>query len=1265
MERSERIQEKGQNEIEELKVVVRSQSKEQIKDDFLKEESAATKLKRKIDIEVAKKQEAPGDFEGDAKDKLSDKGIAVDVRTQVIKILLAADPNIDKIPEVTGFSKIIIQKISEKIKPEETYLQEAPYLYNIFQKTIQGNITDIDILAEEFHELKALQVFNPLMYKKLEEVMMAVAIDQGYKQDEIEEKFEIENSSNNKSNGSSLDYEFKRDWETLSTFNFSNEDKKLIRSLYSPKDFADYLVSVKKDIQAENKEDNKHINEDINEETERRIVMVFSKLYAKADTEAASKFFDEIIKEGFLNSIELSQILLSRRLYNLRNQFASLSPTEYNKLPEEFKSLKFFTGKTFRESVDKKMKVKLIVKNEKGNDEEIENLVPEVKTLPFVTNEEISIDKFLMDIETEVGHEIETRKFCHNISALVMRSPDAEKGFWSQIAHYADELRATDIDNINILPDSDAISSAFSLYTKNIWEAFGENNWIHDPNIFQSMDRGNFNRLQQTTIKQLKEMFPNYDDWRLYRAMKIGIGLAQGVYITEQEAAAWADPQMQQTGDVTFRSYYYNDNSALNALNPTHTLLRFFTEKTSKGPILFSLVTGIDQKLFRVYDHRELWLKLQEFKDAFKSGTTSFERKNPFERTLMEILPNIARIGSVITRRGWGLRPALEGWYVYKKEGENETGNIDYLATFKSLQYIGIEAVYQYLNDVLEEDPDFNKLLIYDLEHIKKERLIQIENEVEKDIKDKKINENINKEDEIQKRFIKGKTDRDEFFKYLYKQYICNDENLANKPITDLEVNKAYEQYLATVKIEAINDVNNLLKRAGKEASISRRYNAIDKKVRDELIEKEIYKKLLSRTLTGMIRDRTPSKLVLYDRKRLSEKGLSNWENLRMKCEWKGSEGRRIMDQAMKDLQFLETKARSETTKRMKEYLQKKGITERTSYSEITFKDFETDEKKYLINEDFIRNNIEDETRQKNVIKLFSAIKTQCNNENGLFTKKFSELLREKDVLGNFIEKYFPFAIVPEELEKSFLAFKNTGEKVLKRRHGDISGAEMIVFKNINDLLNSLHEVAISPDRKMDKLVQQIGNIEAYIEGTIGKKEALRVAYQLSVMVINYFKKDTIARNILTKYLISGDYHSLAARFAGQNKGVWEWEAREIDQFINELERLRILPTEPIDLSRVKYERKKPLKLFGISFGKEKIIVNPSNLIEKPIKLFGLKVGSIKQIKGDYEYYSGKLRRENGAATSNLFFEVVNRYLPVFLIFVLYQFIKKSFEKRK
>jgi len=128
-------------------------------------------------------------------------------------------------------------------------------------------------------------------------------------------------------------------------------------------------------------------------------------------------------------------------------------------------------------------------------------------------------------------------------------------------------------------------------------------------------------------------MFPDFrevsvDDWRLRRAISMGVGIARGVYLNEVEPAAWADPNITHIeGRATFLSYYTNDNAALNALNPAHHFLRWQTESVTRGGLIFLLTEGFDPSLHRIWDHAKILERIKYFRDSFR-GDSRFKKKN-------------------------------------------------------------------------------------------------------------------------------------------------------------------------------------------------------------------------------------------------------------------------------------------------------------------------------------------------------------------------------------------------------------------------------------------------------------------------------------------------------------------------------------------------------------------------------------------------------------------------------------------------------------
>jgi len=226
------------SEIESLKTEINSRTSTELIKEFLEVAIDASRLKNKIEAELRKSTKTP-EFIGEKNDKTTEKGKADNVRIQVIKMLLLGNknrenkitPQNENTPELTGLSKTIIEKVSEKIRPQDVTEQEAPFLYELFKKTIQGEITDTDSLVNEYKEMIWLQLFNDELYSQLKKSLIEVVVTtDGISEEAAEEKFFIEelNGNNDRRRKNGATYEERKEYEEL------NKDiqKRLAENIY-------------------------------------------------------------------------------------------------------------------------------------------------------------------------------------------------------------------------------------------------------------------------------------------------------------------------------------------------------------------------------------------------------------------------------------------------------------------------------------------------------------------------------------------------------------------------------------------------------------------------------------------------------------------------------------------------------------------------------------------------------------------------------------------------------------------------------------------------------------------------------------------------------------------------------------------------------------------------------------------------------------------------------------------------------------------------
>jgi len=480
---------------------------------------------------------------------------------------------------------------------------------------------------------------------------------------------------------------FNEDWKLYYRNFFGAEDIPVVAAMYSVESMSKLVEDIRSEVVDRPESSGlaqKDIDKLISTKLEERIVLTYGKMFTRVDKQRPDKTFEEIEQEGSLyDSIRAVETRFKGAL-----ELMSKKIKQAVDLPESLRGLQLYRRYSIEGLREKPINIGDSASGET-------KLQLQYKVIPVAGVESVSLADFLTGISSEIVHENSIRRYLHNIQSLFLR-PAGKDGFWSQVAGYSEQIKSEDIDAMMLLPDSDKSMSAYRLYVKYLEEEFAKVDWIHQPNMFGDDLFKNRSKIQQRVFEDLKRMYPELssdsDSWRLNRALAMGVGLARGIFLSEAEIAASADPHINvENGAPKFTSYFTNDNAATETLNPLHFFLRWQAESLTMGPLIYMPVDAVHKKLLRKWDHTELWKKMKQYRDSFKNGKVVYGN-DPNDKTLgqlfIDILPNYAKGGSFITRGGWRMVNATEGW-LYDKDG-HELGIFD---KFKALENIGYEAV--------------------------------------------------------------------------------------------------------------------------------------------------------------------------------------------------------------------------------------------------------------------------------------------------------------------------------------------------------------------------------------------------------------------------------------------------------------------------------------------------------------------------------------------------------------------------------------------
>jgi len=635
------------------------------------------------------------------------------LRKDLVRVLKAVEQGVIEAPSEAN--KAVLLHLNEFIGRQLNENNSA-FIQPLVAKLLESNQTAEDLQAQ-FETLKAeFGVFSPDLVRKVSEAMVQSADDGKLAVDgeRAREMFADDAENQPDMRGDSGEAVSREMWQTYyqSFFGDDPEDRKVINALYSADKLKDFVSERKErvghDFQQTN---NRHPSDEelwrlTSEDVEREIVLRFSKLYLRVDKQRPNEPFEQIASQGGLyDSIQIVQIQMLRALEQLGEKISRMSGDEYQ---TSFGEMKFFRRFSKQELDEKVVHVKEI-KDKNGNviEKAGTKTVRQYKIQPVAGAKQVeSIQEFLDDVHTMVEHEVATRAYLHNVKLAFMR-PAGEGGFWGGLARYAEQMPSTDIDSMMHLPDSHLFMSAYRLYVKYLEEEFAVIDWKHQPNMFSPDFFNNRTAIEQRVRVDLKRLFPdelkNEMNWRLDRAMSMGIGLAKGVLLTEAEIAAWAEPHLNmENGKATFTSMYTNDGVATATLNPQHHFLRWQTEGAKKGPLIFLPLIGMGGKIDKSFmrghwDHRVMWEMAQKFRDSYMSGKGAFKDgkggRPEGEKLFIDFMPNFAKVGGYFTRGGWRADHEIAGSLHYKVDAQTHAKTLDVMRSWKALENIGYEAL--------------------------------------------------------------------------------------------------------------------------------------------------------------------------------------------------------------------------------------------------------------------------------------------------------------------------------------------------------------------------------------------------------------------------------------------------------------------------------------------------------------------------------------------------------------------------------------------
>jgi len=479
--------------------------------------------------------------------------------------------------------------------------------------------------------------------------------------------------------------------------------------------------------------------------------------------------------------------------------------------------------------------------------------------------------------------------------------------------------------------------------------------------------------------------------------------------------------------------------------------------------------------------------------------------------------------------------------------------------------------------------------------------------------------------------------ERKDLFRYIYKRYFSEDQNKFQE--SDLD------NYLAKLRSEGEKKALTKIKKNKGTTSIGE--ESIIKGSWEEQVAYETSKLFLKNTLAHYVASRMPTKFLRIDRNRFTENGISRWE--RIQKELNKDQGWDIakFDMVMKDLEMTEMLFGREKSRLIREQM---SFNKDLTLNEIGNLPSKLDEamiRKLLSMDSRGENEFKKPEEIQRVVDLWRHINKDYNNEQFL------------DGEGATKIKEYKFTFGLEDTDISLIPYRGTGPRMVARAIKDIGSIEATVTPWLLKMPQVMSELAVNGKHDFSPIIEYLRTAQKAIFDVHGSEGAQEFVYKIAGTVINYFKKDGMAKPLFG-LLRLGKRNSMAAEYAGRSSGVWEWDSRDIDRFCVALESYRLLPLNPYDSNKT--ERAKLDKKTG-KWVKGKFIGGQpeDRWIKLPFLKNPIKFGKKRHI--DFIHNGAKLRKEHGADWKAITFDMVNQFLPLAIAFLLWKYIKDAMDE--
>lgn len=575
--------------------------------------------------------------------------------------------------------------------------------------------------------------------------------------------------------------------------------------------------------------------------------------------------------------------------------------------------------------------------------------------------------------------------------------------------------------------------------------------------------------------------------------------------------------------------------------------------------------------------------------------------KKELPELFVDILMNINKIGGISKRKGWRQFYSLEGHFEYDPDG-----TINAPKTFRAMEAIGYEALSNFI--------ETNQL---------GDRLLKATDKTTPD----QVKE------------------RNKMFREIYIKYIDKDPSNFKE--------SEFQDYLARVNILGVERAIDHVKK---------HKTGITSGTWDEQVAFASSQIFMENTLTYYTAARMPTLLIKIDKNRNTKDGESRREKIHkflyeqelaeMKKIGKDVEGgKKVIERwtndnfskAMKNIGLVETLLRREISDKIYDempYDEKFGLHQIDEIEGIRYR-INADVIKDILSKNSKGERLKSDEEIEMAVELWEAI-----NDKYFISGKDGVTYLDKEAFVDM--KNYPFTFGLEDTDMSLIAYRGTGPRMVARSIKDIGGLEQTCTPWLMNMPNMLSIVAVDGKHDFTSIIEYLLKAKKAINDVHGSEAAQEFVFKVSTGVINYFKRDGWAKPLLGGFRF-GKINSIAGEYASSSNAVWEWESKQIDSYCLALRTHRLLPGTPYDLNKTENGVHTGGKLEDVWW------INP--ITKKPFKTF------FKKRHIDFVWNVDRLRKEHGAHWSAIGWDYFNKYVPIFLIALLFKYLKDALEE--